>query len=111
MNNEIYCKNFMTQFGKSIQARHPNATELKNFDFSEVRAAYEKERAEKKAMPEEEKTKVKHEKEELNKFYGYAIVDGTIEKVNGFMIEPPTLFKGRGKHPKAGFLKPRIQPE
>jgi DNA topoisomerase-1 len=21
------------------------------------------------------------------------------------------LFKGRGKHPKAGFLKPRIQPE
>lgn len=34
-----------------------------------------------------------------------------IEKVNGFQIEPPTLFKGRGKHPKAGILKPRIQPE
>jgi len=31
--------------------------------------------------------------------------------VNGFQIEPPTLFKGRGKHPKAGCLKPRIQPE
>jgi len=27
------------------------------------------------------------------------------------MIEPPTLFKGRGKHPKAGILKPRIEPE
>jgi DNA topoisomerase-1 len=31
--------------------------------------------------------------------------------VNGFLIEPPTLFKGRGKHPRAGFVKPRIQPE
>jgi hypothetical protein len=36
--------------------------------------------------------------------------EGTIEKVNGYQIEPPTLFKGRGKHPKAGCLKPRIQP-
>ena len=34
-----------------------------------------------------------------------------VEKINGFLIEPPTLFKGRGKHPKAGILKPRIQPE
>ena len=33
-----------------------------------------------------------------------------IEKINGFVIEPPTLFKGRGAHPKAGVLKPRIQP-
>lgn len=27
------------------------------------------------------------------------------------MIEPPTLFKGRGEHPKAGFMKGRILPE
>ena len=27
------------------------------------------------------------------------------------MIEPPTLFKGRGTHPKAGLMKPRIFPE
>ncbi len=27
------------------------------------------------------------------------------------MIEPSTLFKGRGKHPKAGILKPLIMPE
>lgn len=27
------------------------------------------------------------------------------------MIEPPTLFKGRGEHPKAGIMKARIIPE
>jgi DNA topoisomerase-1 len=62
-------------------------------------------------MPDEEKEKNKKIKEELNKNYGYAIVDGIVEKINGFTIEPPTLFKGRGDHPRAGFLKPRIQPE
>jgi len=41
----------------------------------------------------------------------YAVVDGVLERVNGFQIEPPTLFKGRGKHPKAGIIKPRIMPE
>ena len=71
---------------------------------------YEREREEKKNRPESEKAKEKQGRDELNKFYGYAIVDGTIEKVNGFQIEPPTLFKGRGQHPKAGCLKPRIQP-
>lgn len=27
------------------------------------------------------------------------------------MIEPPTLFKGRGEHPKMGLMKGRIMPE
>ena len=38
----------MTQFGKSLKPRYPQATKLENFDFSEVRKAYEKEREEKK---------------------------------------------------------------
>ena len=109
--SQIYRDNFMTQFGKSIQARHPEAIKLELFDFSDMRSVYDKERLEKKSKPEEEKAKNKLEKDEIGKFYMYAIVDGTIEKVNGYQIEPPTLFKGRGKHPKAGFLKPRIQPE
>jgi DNA topoisomerase-1 len=31
--------------------------------------------------------------------------------MGSFIIEPPTLFKGRGKHPKAGIMKARIRPE
>ena len=38
-------------------------------------------------------------------YYGFAIVDNDLEKVGGYSIEPPTLFKGRGIHPKAGMMK------
>lgn len=44
-------------------------------------------------------------------YYGFALVDEYKEKVGGYLIEAPTLFKGRGDHPKAGFLKGRIMPE
>lgn len=33
------------------------------------------------------------------------------EKIGGYLIEAPTLFKGRGEHPKAGLMKARIMPE
>lgn len=37
--------------------------------------------------------------------YGYAIVDHHIEKVGNFRVEPPSLFRGRGEHPKTGKVK------
>eukprot|EP00456_Euglypha_rotunda_P046877 TRINITY_DN3735_c0_g1_i5.p1 TRINITY_DN3735_c0_g1~~TRINITY_DN3735_c0_g1_i5.p1 ORF type:complete len:134 (-),score=21.89 TRINITY_DN3735_c0_g1_i5:12-413(-) len=33
------------------------------------------------------------------------------EKVGNFRIEPPALFRGRGRHPKSGTLKKRVKPE
>ena len=54
---------------------------------------------------------MKEAKEEKDKYYGVALVDGVSEKVGGYLIEAPTLFKGRGEHPKAGYLKGRIMPE
>ena len=47
----------------------------------------------------------------MDEKYGFAIVDGMKEKIAGYMIEAPTLFKGRGEHPKAGCMKARIFPE
>lgn len=43
--------------------------------------------------------------------YKHIIIDDRIESIANFRIEPPTLFKGRGEHPKAGLLKQRIMPE
>lgn len=42
--------------------------------------------------------------------YSYAIVDGHLEKVGNYNVEPPGLFRGRGKHPKTGKLKARVMP-
>ena len=42
---------------------------------------------------------------------GYALLDGHLEKVGAFRMEPPSLFRGRGTHPKTGTLKQRTQAE
>ena len=33
---------------------------------------------------------------------GFALLDGHVEKVGNFRMEPPSLFRGRGKHPRTG---------
>ena len=38
-------------------------------------------------------------------------MNGRKEKIGNFRIEPPGLFRGRGEHPKTGFLKSRVVPE
>lgn len=65
----------------------------------------------KKAATNEEKQHAKVEKEKKQDFYGYAIVDGRIEKVGNYNMEPPGLFRGRGKHPLMGKIKKRCNPE
>ena len=53
----------------------------------------------------------KKKNEALVEEYGYAIVDGHKQRVGNFRIEPPSLFRGRGEHPKMGKLKRRVFPE
>ena len=53
----------MTQFSKSLKDRYPQVNKLENFDFTEVKLAYEKEKEERKSRSEEEKAKIKHEKD------------------------------------------------
>ena len=43
--------------------------------------------------------------------YGFCMVDGHLEKVGNFNMEPPGTFRGRGEHPKMGKLKTRVIPE
>jgi DNA topoisomerase-1 len=62
-------------------------------------------------MSKEEKEARKLDEEKKKLKYAYAVVDGTLMKVANTLIEPPGLFRGRGEHPKAGLLKPRVMPE
>jgi DNA topoisomerase-1 len=43
--------------------------------------------------------------------YKEAMVDGKVQVVGNFRIEPPGIFLGRGCHPLAGKIKKRILPE
>lgn len=93
------------------QAERERITDLAKCDFKYM-AAYFKEEAEtRRNMSKEEKKKIKEEKDEEAKIYGFAYIDSHKQKIGNFRIEPPGLFRGRGDHPKMGKLKKRIQPE
>ncbi|KAG2576778.1 hypothetical protein PVAP13_6NG070900 [Panicum virgatum] len=64
----------------------------------------------KKQMTSEEKKALREEKLKQEDKYMWAVVNGVKEKVGNFRVEPPGLFRGRGKHPKMGKLKRRIKP-
>lgn len=51
--------------------------------------------------------RIKAERDELEKPYLFATIDGRKEKVGNFRVEPPGLFRGRGEHPKKGRFKVR----
>ena len=55
--------------------------------------------------------RIKEAKDKLEEPYVYALVDGRKEKLGNFRAEPPSLFRGRGEHPKKGTLKKRLRPE
>ncbi|CAH0522711.1 unnamed protein product [Peronospora belbahrii] len=107
---QIFNKNFFADFRKILGKKH----EIKSFDacdFSRIAAYLEKQREEKRNMTKEEKLPDKEKRETELFTNGFAFVDGHLEKVGNFRIEPPGLFRGRGEHPKTGTLKERVMPE
>ncbi|XP_076764089.1 DNA topoisomerase 1 isoform X1 [Xylocopa sonorina] len=85
--------------------------DLSKCNFKEMHAYFVQKSEERKAMTKEEKQKIKEKNEEIQKEYGFCIIDGHKEKIGNFKIEPPGLFRGRGEHPKMGKLKKRVMPE
>jgi DNA topoisomerase-1 len=84
---------------------------LEDIDFTEISEYWTKKDEERKNRSKDEKKKEKDDRANLEKNYAYAIVDGRIEKMSNYNVEPPGIFRGRGEHPLAGKLKPRIWPD
>ena len=106
----VFRKNFFEDFRRALGKDH----EIKKFedlDFSRIREHIDKEKLIKKAATVDEKAAAKEEKLGLQAKFGFALVDGHLEKVGNTMAEPPSLFRGRGKHPLMGKAKQRIMPE
>eukprot|EP01135_Chromosphaera_perkinsii_P005522 Nk52_evm71s352 gene=Nk52_evmTU71s352 len=85
--------------------------ELSKCDFEAMNRYYMGEREKKLGMRKEEKLRIKEEKAQITEMFGHAVVDGNREKIGNFSVEPPSLFRGRGDHPKMGKLKRRVLPE
>lgn len=109
----VFNKNFMASW-RPLLKKTPEAKVVKDLtkcDFSRIISHLETLQAAKKEMTTEQKKAIKATKDEAEKDFIFALVDGQKEKVGNFRVEPPGLFRGRGEHPKMGQLKARIMPE
>ena len=106
-----YARNFETEFLAALEGTGVGEASLADFDFSEVEKAMAAEKEAREAQTREEKETARAARAAEEAPFRHAIIDWRLEKIANFRIEPPTLFKGRGEHPKAGRLKQRIVPE
>ncbi|KAI2788995.1 DNA topoisomerase 1 [Penicillium oxalicum] len=120
VENPVFQKNFFMDFKEILKktggAKDPkgNKVDIKEFakcDFKPIFEYYEAQREAKRNTPAAEKKRLKAEKDEQEAPYMTCIWDGRSQKVGNFRVEPPSLFRGRGEHPKTGRVKTRVQPE
>ncbi|XP_072458950.1 DNA topoisomerase I, mitochondrial isoform X3 [Notamacropus eugenii] len=109
---EVFQNNFFSDWRKEMTVEEKKIIKhLDKCDFTEIHKYFFDKNEARKALPKEEKQKLKEEAERLQEEFGYCILDGHREKIGNFKTEPPGLFRGRGDHPKMGMLKKRIMPE
>jgi len=111
VQDPVFEANFFEDFCKALGVSDDGKAKpsAKDFDFSEIIAAVEKERAAKESMSKDERKKLAAERKavrEANKEkYGYAVVDGERVELSNYVVEPSSIFMGRGKHPLRGRWK------
>ncbi|GBP62821.1 DNA topoisomerase 1 [Eumeta japonica] len=104
--------NFFTDWRKVMTAEEAKLIkDLSKCDFKEMHSYFQTVSEKNRNRSKEEKAELKAKNEEIQKEYGFCIIDGHKEKIGNFRIEPPGLFRGRGEHPKMGMLKRRVMPE
>jgi DNA topoisomerase-1 len=120
VGNPTFTKNFFEDFSKILKetggatgmdGKKINVKEFAKCDFQPIFEYTEGVRLAKKAMSSAEKKIAKQEKDTAEEPYMYCTWDGRKQKVGNFRVEPPSLFRGRGEHPKTGRVKKRVAPE
>ncbi|XP_041979353.1 DNA topoisomerase I, mitochondrial isoform X2 [Aricia agestis] len=108
----VFNNNFFNDWRKAMTHEEQKIIkDLSKCDFKEMQAYFQSVSEKNKNRTKEEKAALKAKNEEIQKEYGFCIIDGHKEKIGNFRIEPPGLFRGRGEHPKMGMLKKRVMPE
>lgn len=104
IKSSVFNRNFWKDWSKILGKDH-RIKNLSDCDFKLMYEHWVQEKAIKKAQPKSS------DKEEEEKKYKIAIVDGVEQPVGNFRVEPPGLFIGRGCNPNLGKIKRRIYPE
>lgn len=106
VQNSLFHRNFWNDFKKIL--KNSEYSDFKLFDFTLIHNYLNQIKA--NVTPEQKANKKKILETKLEK-YKYCYIDNVKQPVSNFIIEPPGLFLGRGKHPLQGRIKRRIYPE
>jgi len=111
VQDPVFAANFMRDFAGELPP-WCKGIEYKDADFSELYRKVDAEKAAKESMTKDQRKALaaarKERREELKAKYGKAILDGKEVDFANYMVEPPGLFMGRGRHPLRGKWKPRV---
>ncbi|HEY4822574.1 MAG TPA: DNA topoisomerase I, partial [Candidatus Bathyarchaeia archaeon] len=108
----VFQSNFLSDFRKLLPPKYAD-TKMADIDFMPVHEFQTREEQLKTDLVYKRQLAA-HRKQlrmELKEKHGYAEIDGTKTEVANWMVEPPSIFMGRGDHPMRGLWKPRIYPE
>ena len=112
VQDPVFTTNFTRDFVRQLPPWCSSA-KFADFDFSEFYARADREKATKEGMTKEQKkaqaASRKEQREALKARFGRATLDGKEVDIANWMVEPPGLFMGRGKHPFRGKWKPRVR--
>jgi DNA topoisomerase-1 len=121
LDNPVFRKNFFNDFSEFVKTygawdKEGNKIQVKSLEKCDFTKMYDhwlaKTEANKtKNLSKEEKEAAKAKKDAFEAPYLYCLWDGRKQKVGNFRVEPPSLFRGRGEHPKTGRVKTRVLPE
>lgn len=106
----VFNRNFWKDFQTYLTPEHRKIfKDFKRIGWSKLVKKLEINKEKKPTKAEKDAKKARTE--ELKREYGYAKLDGKVEAVGNFTVEPVGLFMGRGKHPKRGMIKKEVKPE
>lgn len=121
LENEKFRTNFFNDFSDYVKKygatdAQGNKVQIKDFDkcdFSKMSEFWNArtEAKKNKNLSKEEKAEAKAKKDAFEAPYITCMWDGRPQKVGNFRVEPPSLFRGRGEHPKTGRIKKRVHAE
>ncbi|KAG6041794.1 hypothetical protein E4U41_002006 [Claviceps citrina] len=122
LDNPVFRTNFFNDFAEFVKKtggahdKDGNKVPIESLDKCDFTKIYnhwlaKTEAAKNKNLSKEEKEAAKAKKDALEAPYMYCMWDGRKQKVGNFRVEPPSLFRGRGEHPKTGRIKTRVFPE
>ena len=108
-NVSIFKKNFFSDW-KTLFDKSTPIKDINLCNFSKIKSHIDKIKEKQKSLSSEEKRREKQKKDKLAERFKYAVVDGKKQPVGNFIVEPPSIFIGRGSHPSLGCIKWRVYP-